>query len=144
MMNRGSIAEDAFIRSGLTKKYVSERLNVDPKTLQNKFQRPDLDYDFIINLYKILRLEVADDFPELGKFVLSERATGEDDKSSYQLFDPELEIIKWKNQAEEWRNKADDWRDKYYKLLEEYNREIKENRDMFARAVKENIGGISR
>lgn len=123
MTDRGSIAQTALTKSGLSKKYVSERLNIDPKTLYNKLQRRDLEYDFIIELYKVIKMDVTEDFPELGKYVLNEEevpgALKEYQAAKSALDSSREEIEKWKN--------------KYIQLLEEYSQVLKENKDLQAK-----------
>lgn len=125
MKNRGSVAEQALIRSGLAKGLVAEKLHIDRRTLYNRLQRPDLEYDFIIRLYDVLRLDVTEDFPELGKYIENEDVTEaivEDKVSKAELDSCLDEVDKWKN--------------KYIQLLEEYNQVLKENRDLLEKQRK--------
>ena len=117
MEDRGSIAEKALIKSGLNKGLVAERLKIDRRTLYNKLKRPDLEYDFIIDLYKILRLDVTQDFPELGKYLLKE-----------EVFEPTGENQAIKSAFEKCREETDMWRNKYIQLLEEHTLLLKEIR----------------
>lgn len=128
MTDRGSIAKNALIKSGLTKKYVSERMEIDPKTLENKLLRRDLDYNFIIKLYKVLRMSVTEDFPEL-------RNNGEFD--SYIELSEKKPIDKF--ELEGCFEEVEKWKSKYIKLLEEYNEVLKENRDLLAKQADRNV-----
>lgn len=103
MNDRGSIAEKALTRSGIPKGTVAERLNISRKTLYNRLSRPDLEYDFIIELYKILRIDVIQDFPELGKYVSQEKLENE-----------------VKAELEECRKEAEMWKNKYIQLMEKH------------------------
>ena len=134
MINRGLIAAKALSKSGQSKGYVAERLRIDRKTLYNKLQKPDLEYDFIFDLYKVLRMDVTEDFPELGRYVLSgedAEVTGEDlaEKSVTDAYRKEAEM--WKKKYEESAKKVqqlEEYHHKYTKLLEEYNLLIKESK----------------
>ena len=126
MENRGAIAEKAFIRSGLAKSFVADQLNIDRRTLTSRFQRPDLDYDFIIELYNILRLDVTEDFAELGRYQLraeSPSLIDEEQKERSELEDCKGEIEIWKNKYYELFERHNQ---KYTKLLEEYNDLLKQ------------------
>lgn len=126
MVNRGAIAEKAFIKSGLAKGFVAEQLNIDRRTLTSRLQRPDLDYDFILELYKVLRLDVTEDFPELSRFQVIEETPNlidEDRKEKFDLENCKGEIEMWKSKYFELLEK---YNHKYTKLLEEYNLILKE------------------
>ena len=135
MINRGSIAAKALSNSGQSRGYVAERLKIDRKTLYNKLQKPDLEYDFIFDLYKVLRMDVTEDFPELGRYVLiseeGAEVTGEDvaEKSVNDACREEAEM--WKKRYEESSKKVEqleEYHHKYTKLLEEYNLLLKEKK----------------
>lgn len=134
MVNRGAIAEKAFIRSGLAKGFVADQLNIDRRTLTSRLQRPDLDYDFILELYKVLRIDVTEDFPELGKFVLN--AEGPGGASEEQEEKPALDACK--EEVEMWKRRHEESEKKYVKLLEEYNRKYTHLLEEYNLVLKEN------
>lgn len=134
MTNRGSIAEKALIESGLPKKYVSERLNISPKTLYNKLQRPDLEYDFIMELYRVIKKDFVLDFPELGQYVAVDDQGSLEQKTNVD--ESALDFLK--EDISRLRKEADEWRDKYYRLLEEHTKEVKINRDLIAKLAEKN------
>lgn len=134
MTNRGLIAANAITKSGQSRGYVAERLRIDRKTLYNRLQKSDLEYDFIFDLYKVLRMDVTEDFPELGRYVLSGEnvdVIGEDlDEGPTNNVNNE-EVEMWKKRCEECERKVElleEYHHKYTKLLEEYTLLLKEKK----------------
>lgn len=101
--HRGEKLLAAVNQSRYPKTEIAKKLQIGRATLYNYFERKDLEYDVIINIYNLLKKEVTDDFPELKKFVEAPQQLNEND--ALKSCQEELEEIRLK----------------YYKLLEKHN-----------------------
>ncbi len=63
--HRGEIVEDIVRKSGFSLKKLSERLKISRNTLYNRFRDPELSYEFITTVGKIVHYNFTVDFPEL-------------------------------------------------------------------------------
>ncbi len=65
LQNKGKIVENAVRRSGYALTKISEKLGISRNTLYNKFANNNLNYDFIIEIGKVIHYDFSVDFPEL-------------------------------------------------------------------------------
>lgn len=115
MKHRGEIVRNAVQKSGHPKATLARKLGITRNTLYNRLDRPDLEWDFIIDVYAILKKEVAEDFPELSKYISHEP-------------EPHHESA-----LDECQKQLNEYKDKYIRLMEEYNEVLKQNRSLQAR-----------
>jgi len=78
--HRGEMVELAIRKSGYTITTISEKLGVSRNTLYNKFQKPNLNYDFIALVGQLIHYDFSNEFPVLKQISLdrSEKAGPQD------------------------------------------------------------------
>lgn len=58
MIHRGEIIKKVVEESGMPLTVICDRLKISRGTIYNKFDDPNLDWDFIIDLGKVLRIDI--------------------------------------------------------------------------------------
>lgn len=114
MEHRGDILRRAIDKSGNSKALIAKKMGISRNTLYYKLNRPDLDYDFIIEAYKILKQDIAKDFPSLTKFISS--ASPEVGES--MELNEALPI--YKSKLNDCLDEVDKWKSKYIELMEKH------------------------
>jgi uncharacterized protein Usg len=117
MKSRGDIVRKAIDQSGQSKALVAKKLGIGRTKLYYKLDQPDLDYDFIIQVYKVIKRDISKDFPDLIKFVVGEP------------------VEEYSNALNNCKEELETYKEKYIKLMEEYTQVLKENQALQARQI---------
>ena len=65
--HKGQIVERIVRQSGYTLTRLATRLNISRNTLYNKFNNPNLSFDFIMKVGEIISYDFSIDFPEMKR-----------------------------------------------------------------------------
>jgi hypothetical protein len=103
MQHKGEIVEKAVRQSGIPLTKLVARLGKSRKWIYNAFENPQLSFDVIIEIGKIIHYDFSQDFKELKNTQISTRET---------LSISEVEF----------------WKNKYLLLLEDYKKLLDEIR----------------
>lgn len=95
MRHHGEIAENAIIKSGMTRKAICKAMRFSRQTLANKLDTDNLPIDFFIQLGKIINHDFSTEVNSLSKLT---------------------------NNVDIKENEDQDWKDKYITLLEVHNK----------------------
>ncbi|RYD77327.1 MAG: hypothetical protein EOP53_13170 [Sphingobacteriales bacterium] len=129
MENRGKVVEDKIHASGKSKSFISDRLNITRQTLRNWLDTPNLDFDKILKIGKLIGHDFTGDFPDLRKsFPLSEEPEAKYQGKSEMLITENYitcqDLIEAKNQLiaakDEQIRMLKDFADQQTKTLQEF------------------------
>lgn len=67
--HKGEIVENIVRKSGFSLKKLAERMKISRNTLYNRFRDPELGYEFIVDVGRIIHYNFSIDFPELDNEV---------------------------------------------------------------------------
>lgn len=102
--HRGEIVNKAIRESGYKVTSLAKRMGHSRKTLYRRLEEPNLNYDYIIDLYKVIKRNPTKDFPELSKYISHDlESYSEEDDSIYLNKNPEEELKKCKEELNELR-----------------------------------------
>jgi hypothetical protein len=115
MEHRGEKLRKAIDQSGLTRKAIYERLGIDRKTLYNKLNQINLDWDFITQVGKIINHDFSIEFPELRTktYIVNEELSVSNEEDPEEINLPDC-----KKKLEQMRIKYIALFEKYTELLE--------------------------
>jgi hypothetical protein len=106
--HRGEIVQKAVRASNMTLAAIARQIGYDRTSLYNFFLNPELPFDIIIKIGKVIHYDFRKDFPEL--FIHN---------PANIVSEPE---IKYQSQTlNDCLKEKENWRSKYYALLEEHN-----------------------
>lgn len=108
--HRGEIVQMQITRSGIKKQMIAEKLKITRQTLDNWLKRSDLEWDKIMDIGKILRVNFVEIFTAANLSMID--VPNMDDMESGFSIKEQLEICK---------KERDDLKEKYIKLLEDFN-----------------------
>lgn len=127
MIYHGNIVKKAFIDSQLSFGYVAERMGMSKAELDSIFDQPRVDFEILVQLYRILRSDITKDFPQLRNW--SEIEGDKQPKAKYQLSSaslPELYAMRSyiTEQLTYWHDKTKGWEDEPAISDAEYHSEV--------------------
>jgi hypothetical protein len=105
MKHRGEIVNERIRQSGLKITKIVGKLNISRSTLYAWIENPQLDWDSILEIGKIINYDFSKDFTEIT--------------STVNVSEP-LSDYK-KTTLPECLKERDEWKDKYISLLESHN-----------------------
>jgi transcriptional regulator with XRE-family HTH domain len=125
MQHRGDILRRRIDKSGYSKADIAKKLGISRNNLYYKLGKDDLEYDFLIEAYKVMKQDILEDFPELSKFIATPSAPHAQEPGL--AYEPTVVAL------QDCRREVETWKNKYIQLMEEYNHVLKENRALQAR-----------
>jgi DNA-binding XRE family transcriptional regulator len=69
IIHRGSIVEKTIRKSGYSITKLAKKIGISRNTFYNKFKNPDLSYNFIMEIGRIIHHDFTIDFPEIKEEV---------------------------------------------------------------------------
>jgi len=105
MTHKGKIVENIIRKSGYSLTKLAEKLGISRNTLYKRFQNPNLDYGFILEVGNCIYYDFSNDFPEM-----KQSTTGLPDWNTFPTNNTSKSAEIWKME------------NKYANLLEKYNK----------------------
>lgn len=123
MIHRGEIVEKAVRTSGVNIVYVAEKMGHRSRsTIYRKFDDPNLPWDYIIRIYKVIKRDPVKDFPELSRYVQHKDIhTTEDHIQDHQADELEKELSSCKKEVEILNQRLADKDDLIQSLKDQLN-----------------------
>jgi len=107
MVHKGEIIEKAVRRSGISITELSKRIGISRRHIYNVFNNPDINWEIIVQIGKVIHYDFSKDFVELETFPENKKILHEDIPTPFD-------------------NNPIYWKNKYLILLEEYNSLLKD------------------
>jgi plasmid maintenance system antidote protein VapI len=104
MIHRGEIVENAVRDSGVSISSLAKKLGKSRRHIYNLFQYHNLDWETIVQIGYIIKIDFSQIFPELKNQIQEKIPIKADNKQTEEI---------------------DYWKNKYISLLEEYNKLLK-------------------
>jgi hypothetical protein len=108
VIHRGKIVEERIIDSGRKLGFVFEKLRITRPTLRKWLDTPDLEFDKIIKIGKIINYDFSNDFKDIKKYLVAE------DPAPYYANSSLKDCI---IEKEKFRSEADMYRDLYIQTI---------------------------
>ena len=105
MKIRGEVVRAAIEKSGMNKTDVAKRIGVSRQALYDWFDIPNLGWDKIFRIGKVIKHDFADDFPELKK-------------PDNMIREPMVTYSTPEN-FDECQRQLNDYKEKYIRLMED-------------------------
>jgi hypothetical protein len=103
--HRGEIVNEKVQKSGMKLKTITEGMDISRPTWYSWMDDPNLGYDKILAIGKIINYDFSQDFPDLAP-----QAIAKEPDADYK-----------KTTLPECLRERDEWKDIYINLLEQYN-----------------------
>jgi len=116
MIHRGEIVEEAIKESGISKTLIAKRLNIARNTLNNRLDEMNLDWEFIIEVGRVIREDIIN-----TRFSDKTASTVKQAREKYITTNEDDNT-----ELEKCRDELDKYKTRYINLLEDYNRLLQE------------------